>query len=157
MKHGEAFLLVYACDSRASFAEIHDFYHGIVQHRREEAEDELYSDSDEDERGIVIPPRGAQQQPGEVQQQPPLAPNQIPPMVMVCNKIDLPSESRVISREEGERLAQQLGIAYIEASAQEDINCIEVFATLVRMTLERRENQKDKKVSRPSRFWCTIL
>lgn len=162
MKHGEAFLLVYACDSRSSFAELQTFYHSIIQHRREEAEDELYSDSEEEQSPPPQPRRQGSQSEHRSQQQAPDAaeavpPGLIPPIVMVCNKVDLPAESRVISRSEGERLAAQLGIGYIETSAQEGINCTEAFAMVVRKALLLLNSQKDKRSSRPSRFWCCIL
>ena len=49
---------------------------------------------------------------------------------MVGNKLDL-ADSRVISKENAEDLAQSLGIKYIETSAKEDINVKLTFETLV--------------------------
>ena len=46
-------------------------------------------------------------------------------LVLVGNKIDL--EKRVVSTSEGEKLAQQLGMAYIETSAKTGENIEDVF------------------------------
>ena len=55
-------------------------------------------------------------------------------VVLVGNKSDL-TESRVITKEQGEELAQTLGsgVSYFETSAKEDINVKETFETLVDM------------------------
>ena len=49
---------------------------------------------------------------------------------MVGNKLDL-ADSRVISKETAEDLAQSLGIKYIETSAKEDIKVKNTFEMLV--------------------------
>eukprot|EP01129_Flabellula_baltica_P015093 TRINITY_DN7466_c0_g1_i1.p1 TRINITY_DN7466_c0_g1~~TRINITY_DN7466_c0_g1_i1.p1 ORF type:complete len:190 (-),score=45.75 TRINITY_DN7466_c0_g1_i1:47-616(-) len=48
------------------------------------------------------------------------------PAIIVGNKCDL-EEERVISSEEAQELAEELGVLFIEASAKEKINVAEVF------------------------------
>ena len=45
---------------------------------------------------------------------------------MVGNKCDL-EEERVVSKEEGQKLADSLGISFLETSAKEKVNIDEVF------------------------------
>jgi Ras-related protein Rab-2A len=50
-------------------------------------------------------------------------------LILVGNKIDL-EEERVVSREEGEELAEELGITYMETSAKTGENVDEAFRVL---------------------------
>ncbi|KAJ8315109.1 hypothetical protein KUTeg_007259 [Tegillarca granosa] len=54
------------------------------------------------------------------------------PMILVANKADL-DHQRMISREEGNELADQLGISYIEASAKVRLNVDQAFYELVKI------------------------
>ena len=51
-------------------------------------------------------------------------------IVLVGNKSDL-TDSRVVTKESADDLAQQLGIKYIETSAKDDVNVKLTFETLV--------------------------
>jgi len=54
------------------------------------------------------------------------------PMVLVGNKVDL-GEERAVSREEGQQMAERLGISFCETSAKMDINVQHIFHELVRL------------------------
>eukprot|EP00005_Dracoamoeba_jomungandri_P001390 CAMPEP_0174255740 /NCGR_PEP_ID=MMETSP0439-20130205/5052_1 /TAXON_ID=0 /ORGANISM="Stereomyxa ramosa, Strain Chinc5" /LENGTH=172 /DNA_ID=CAMNT_0015338059 /DNA_START=57 /DNA_END=572 /DNA_ORIENTATION=- len=54
------------------------------------------------------------------------------PVLMVGNKIDL-KDQREVSKEDGERIAQELGIYHHEASAKTAEGVSEIFLRLVRM------------------------
>ena len=49
---------------------------------------------------------------------------------LVANKIDM-KENRKVEREEGEKLAKELGLPFIEVSAKDGINVDEIFEDLV--------------------------
>ena len=57
-------------------------------------------------------------------------------MVLVGSKSDL-TGSRVITKEQGEELAQSLGVEYFETSAREDVNVKQTFETLVDLISEK--------------------
>jgi Ras-related protein Rab-1A len=48
------------------------------------------------------------------------------PMVLIGNKVDL-VKKRAVSKAEAENLADQMGLAYIEVSAKDNINVVEAF------------------------------
>ncbi|XP_060561964.1 ras-related protein R-Ras2-like [Ruditapes philippinarum] len=79
------------------------------------------------------------------------------PMILVGNKCDL-EHQRQISPEEGQELARQLKITYIEASAKIRMNVDQAFYDLVRKVrifeLNERPPPKAKHKSKPR---CTIL
>ncbi len=52
-------------------------------------------------------------------------------MVLVGNKCDL-EDDRVVSKAEGQSLASQWGVTFLETSARKKINVDEVFFDLVR-------------------------
>ena len=54
------------------------------------------------------------------------------PLVLIGNKIDLENE-RVVSKEEGEKLAEKYNIEFFECSAKKGINVNEAFQYLVKM------------------------
>lgn len=56
-------------------------------------------------------------------------------LILVGNKIDL-SDSRVVSKEDGEVLAQQLGLSYIESSAKTGENIEEAFRMIALQILK---------------------
>ena len=60
------------------------------------------------------------------------------PIVLVGNKCDL--DNRVISYEEGEDLANSLGISFLEISALTGMNCEEVFKILIREIQKEKSN-----------------
>ena len=54
---------------------------------------------------------------------------------LVGNKCDL-EDDRVVSKEEGRKLADSLGISFLETSAKEKINIDEVFQNLSKQIYE---------------------
>lgn len=78
--------------------------------------------------------------------------DQVMPMVLVGNKVDLENE-RVVSTKEGEEMAAKLGrIPFIECSALTGLNCTQVFFQAVReirrfekLKVPKAENKKSKK------------
>ena len=57
------------------------------------------------------------------------------PLVLIGNKIDLENE-RVVSKEEGEKLAQKYDIKFFECSAKSNINVSEAFQYLIDSCVE---------------------
>ena len=57
------------------------------------------------------------------------------PLVLIGNKIDLENE-RVVSKEEGEKLAQKYNIKFFESSAKTNINVSEAFQYLIDSCVE---------------------
>uniref|UniRef100_A0A6B2LKB7 Uncharacterized protein n=1 Tax=Arcella intermedia TaxID=1963864 RepID=A0A6B2LKB7_9EUKA len=60
-----------------------------------------------------------------------------PPIIIAGNKIDL-ADKRVISKESGEELANQLGCAFLETSAKTPTNVDELFETCGRMIIQHK-------------------
>lgn len=60
-------------------------------------------------------------------------------MILVGNKSDM-SDRRVISTEQGQQLADELGIPFIEASAKTNDNVEESFFSLARRVKENMYN-----------------
>ena len=52
-------------------------------------------------------------------------------LLLVGNKSDM--DARVVSREQGEALAQELGVPFVESSAKDDSNVDEIFLTLAEL------------------------
>ncbi|XP_078582554.1 ras-related protein R-Ras2-like [Branchiostoma floridae x Branchiostoma japonicum] len=80
------------------------------------------------------------------------------PMLLVGNKADLDPQ-RVVSQEEGQELARQLRVGYLEASAKTRLNVDQAFHELVRIVRKFRAEEcppvdetKQKKKRK-----CTIL
>ncbi|XP_066265365.1 ras-related protein R-Ras2-like [Branchiostoma lanceolatum] len=80
------------------------------------------------------------------------------PMLLVGNKADL-DQQRVVSQEEGQELARQLRVGYLEASAKTRLNVDQAFHELVRIVRKFRAEEcppvdetKQKKKRK-----CTIL
>ncbi|KAL7721180.1 Ras family GTPase RAS1 [Entamoeba marina] len=57
------------------------------------------------------------------------------PIIIAGNKIDLENE-RQVTTEEGQQLADELGVDFIECSAKEDINIDELFETIALSVIE---------------------
>ena len=57
-------------------------------------------------------------------------------MILVGNKVDL-TESRKVTREKAEELAQSLGVEYFETSAKDGSGTQEVFERLANMVSEQ--------------------
>ena len=55
---------------------------------------------------------------------------------MIAGKFDL-SDRREVSTEQGEALAHQLGIPYLETSSMINYNISEAFETIIRMMLNK--------------------
>ncbi|CAH1250582.1 RRAS2 [Branchiostoma lanceolatum] len=80
------------------------------------------------------------------------------PMLLVGNKADL-DQQRVVTQEEGQELARQLRVGYLEASAKTRLNVDQAFHELVRIVRKFRAEEcppvdetKQKKKRK-----CTIL
>ena len=77
--------------------------------------------------------------------------------MVVGNKCDIDDSQRVVSKEEGKRLAVELGgeggpVNFAETSAKNNVNVYEVFADLVRRGKQRRVPPKPPKSKK-----CVIL
>ena len=59
------------------------------------------------------------------------------PIILIGNKCDL--EKRVISKEEGEKLAEEQGFLFMETSCKEGINIKESVQVLVHDIMEKRK------------------
>jgi GTPase KRas protein len=86
--------------------------------------------------------------------------DEVVPMVLVGNKIDLEGE-RKVSSEEGRQLAKEYGnIPFVECSALKGTNCDEVFYAAVReirkMDQNHKKQDKDKDKEKGWGF-CSIL
>lgn len=74
------------------------------------------------------------------------------PMVIVGNKCDL--ENREISKEEGEKIANEWGVSYFDVSAKTCANVHEAFIDVVRKVMyNKHKTQKPKKKAKN----CSIL
>lgn len=71
------------------------------------------------------------------------------PVVLVANKIDLPEQDRVLTKEDGLALAKKFnGCPFFEASAKKRINIDESFETLIKILLQIQPKKvKPKKKS----------
>ncbi|CAD8182786.1 unnamed protein product [Paramecium pentaurelia] len=65
-------------------------------------------------------------------------------IILIANKKDI-VDQRIISQEQGEELAYQLGVDYIETSAKLGLNVYEAFQRLAELAIK----QQDGKVSLP--------
>lgn len=81
------------------------------------------------------------------------------PIVICGNKCDL-DDKRVVSKTEGQELAQKLGGAFFETSALANINIEDAFSTLVR-EIKKQENPTpapdDDKNKKKEKKKCLIL
>jgi len=69
----------------------------------------------------------------------------VPPMILVGNKVDL-EEERVVSKALGQGLAKKFNnCAFLETSAKQRINVEETFTTLVRQINKFNPHFKEKK------------
>ena len=67
-------------------------------------------------------------------------------VILVANKID--SEKRVISKEDGESLAESFGLGFHETSAKNDININETFQDLIEKIYEVYQNTTAKALGK---------
>ena len=61
-------------------------------------------------------------------------------LLLVANKCDM--DTRVVTTEQGETLAKELGLPFVEASAKDDTNVNDIFFTLARLIQEKIDNNK---------------
>lgn len=80
----------------------------------------------------------------------------LPPIILVGNKCDLESE-RVISREDGERLAREMGedVMFEETSAKADINVTEVFQNVARKAVALKKAEV-KQIKKKKKHCCIV-
>ena len=72
------------------------------------------------------------------------------PIILIGNKCDL--EKRVITKEEGEKLAKEQGFSFIETSCKEGINIKESVKILVDDIMKRRKSTKLKNIEGENDF-----
>merc|ERR1711971_1159619 len=85
-----------------------------------------------------------------------------PPVIVVGNKCDLEGAQRVVTKEEGQALAAELGqneglVSFAESSAKSNINVYEVFADVIRRRKVQREATGQKKKGDKEKKKCNIL
>lgn len=61
-------------------------------------------------------------------------------LLLVGNKSDM--DTRVVTTEQGETLAKELGIPFVESSAKEDSNVDEIFFTLAKLIQEKVDSNQ---------------
>ncbi|CAB4256198.1 similar to Saccharomyces cerevisiae YFL005W SEC4 Rab family GTPase essential for vesicle-mediated exocytic secretion and autophagy [Maudiozyma barnettii] len=61
-------------------------------------------------------------------------------LLLVGNKSDM--DTRVVTYEQGETLAKELGLPFVEASAKDDTNVNDIFFTLAKLIQEKIDNNK---------------
>ena len=130
IRDGEGFVLVYAINSRASFARI-EKYHQRIQRVKESAASAAPSYPG----APLASPMGATASLGPA------------PVMLVANKCDKVHE-RAVSAQEGQSLANDLGCKFIEASAKSRINVEEAFYSVVRSLRHQRGTKRSKKPER---------
>ena len=67
------------------------------------------------------------------------------PVILLGNKCDLENE-RQVQREEGEQIANEKGIKFLEASNREGINIKESVKELVDMILKNKKSNSDEDI-----------
>ncbi|KAF8339205.1 ras family-domain-containing protein [Cantharellus anzutake] len=102
VREGQGFMLVYSVASRKSFNRLHEFYKAIIDGKQ--------------------PPRSAASLGQRFAR---------PGIVIIGNKIDIQDE-RVVTTEEGERLAREWRCGFIETSAKLAVSVDESFCELIR-------------------------
>jgi len=79
--------------------------------------------------------------------------DEVPPMILVGNKVDL-EEERVVPKAQGQMLAKKFNnCAFLETSAKQRVNVEETFTTLVRQINKFNPHFKEKK----KKGGCNIL
>merc|ERR1711971_437456 len=87
---------------------------------------------------------------------------ELPPVIIVGNKCDLDQSQRVVSKEDGKNLANELGgggniVSFAETSAKNDINVYDVFADLVRRSKIQRDAGKLEERKKKKKRMCYLL
>ncbi|KAL6939931.1 GTP-binding protein [Hanseniaspora osmophila] len=60
-------------------------------------------------------------------------------LMLVANKCDEGDENRVVTKEQGQTLAKELGMAFVEASAKDNKNVDEIFFTLAKLIQDKTD------------------
>ena len=66
-------------------------------------------------------------------------------MSLVANKVDLENE-RKVSKEEGQKLAEQLSMVFTETSAKTDVGLKEAYQGLINLIIEANKGKIQKKI-----------
>ena len=73
------------------------------------------------------------------------------PFILVGNKLDLENEKRIISKEEGEKIAEENNVEFFEGSGKSGENIDKIFSAIAEKVyiklLEERNNSMEKKIS----------
>ena len=64
-------------------------------------------------------------------------------IILVANKLDLSDEKRIVTEEEGQKLAEENNVKFFEGSGQTGENVEEIFTELAEMIYENIVNDKD--------------
>ena len=78
------------------------------------------------------------------------------PIVLCASKCDL-EDARVVSKSEGEELAESMGAAFYETSALADVNAHEAFHAIVRAILARTDREANNKTKKRKGKRCRLL
>lgn len=136
IRDGEGFVLVYAINSRPSFALVEKYY-AQIQRVKESAASAAPSYPG----APSVPGLGANPHAGPA------------PVMVVANKCDKVTE-RAVSTQEGQALAKSLGCDFVEASAKNRINVEAAFYDVVRALRRQRGTRQPtshKTGKRPGR------
>ncbi|KZZ87867.1 Ras small monomeric GTPase RasB [Ascosphaera apis ARSEF 7405] len=126
IRDGEGFILVYSITSRASFSRMQRFYQQI----------QLVKES-----SMGTSPSGG----SYLSSSGPMPSSRVPVM-LVGNKLDKTVE-RVVSLQEGQALAKQLGCEFTEASAKTNANVEKAFFDIVRVLRQQRQSLQPSQSS----------
>ncbi|KAL7721182.1 Ras family GTPase RAS1 [Entamoeba marina] len=83
--------------------------------------------------------------------------NQFFPIIIAGNKIDLENE-RQVTIEEGQQLADRWGANFIECSAKNNTNVLELFQGIAQLILENKQlqNETQNKQRHKTNFGCVL-
>ena len=130
IRGSDAFLIIYDVTARKSFAQVEKIWDIIQDVKRRDLEDR--------QNKTAFPRRPGENECTGVRD------GKCRTAVVVGNKIDL-VEGRVVSREEGNRLAEKLGTGFKEMSAKTGEGVNELMESLVRVVIREWEAEKREK------------
>jgi len=78
-------------------------------------------------------------------------------IVLAANKCDLPPPQRQVTKEQGEKLAQQWNVPFFEVSAKNQINNVECFYEIIRELRKIQTNVKPREKEKTPSSCCLVL